>query len=202
MTAESEPTCKVDRVAAKWGLEGIDRRLRTRRDAGDSLRDLETYFNESVLAAALEETQEATVDGEAANLYRLLTDSDVSAGKRVEAESKLRHNGIEPDALEADFVSYQTVRTHFNDCLDTATERGTGITVADARTTVLKLVSRTESVASRTVDRLVRSNALTITAPSVTVSIRVACAECNDEYSFTGLLDQESCSCGGESNAD
>ncbi|WP_324759374.1 rod-determining factor RdfA [Haloarcula sp. GH36] len=202
MTAESEPTCKIDRVAAKWDLKGIDRRLRARRAAGDSLRDLETYFNESVVAAALDRAQAETVDGEAANLYRLLTGADVSAGKRVDAESKLRRNGIDPEPLADDFVSYQTVRTHFNDCLETPTERETTLTVDDARTTVLKLVSRTESVAHRTIDRLVRSGALTIPAPSVTVSLRVACSECNNEYSFTRLLDRGGCSCGGESGRD
>lgn len=195
MAPESNDACKVDRVSARWSLSGIDDRLRERFEDGESLRDLETYYNEAVLRAAMESAGMETIDGEVSNLYRLLTDDAVSAGGRVDAASRLERNGVDRASLVDDFVSYGTIRTHLSDCLDVRTGRDETVTVDGERTTVLKLVSRTESVAGRTVERLAERTGLTIPAPSVTVSVRVACLECNSEYSFTGLLDRGGCSC-------
>jgi hypothetical protein len=136
-----------------------------------------------------------TIEGEASNLYRLLTDESVTAGKRVDAESRLRRNGVEADAVVGDFVSYQTVRNHLNDCLGVETARDSTPSVADTRSTVHKLVSRVESVTLRSIERLRGHGKLSIVDPSVTVSVRVACSECNDEYTFAGLLEKSSCSC-------
>lgn len=197
MDATSDATCKLDRVAAKWGVTEADTELRERWAAGDSLRDLETRFNEAVLEAAMSSAGTDALDGEVANLYRLLTDEGVRPEKRIDAQSRLRRHGLDPEELVDDFVSYQTVRTHLNDCLGVSTERDTSLSVAEGRTTVYKLVSRAESVTERTIERLAREGSLSIGTPSVTLSIRVACSECNDEFTFTQLLDRRGCSCEG-----
>lgn len=197
MEATSDATCKLDRVAAKWGMPEIDSELRERREAGDSLRDLETLFNEAVLGAAMASAGTDPLDGEVANLYRLLRDDGVRPEKRIDAQSRLRRHGLDPEELVDDFVSYQTVRTHLNDCLGVSTERETSLSVAEGRTTVFKLVSRAESVTQRTIERLARDGPLSIGTPSVTLSIRIACSECNAEYTFTQLLDRRGCSCEG-----
>ena len=187
--------CKIDRVARERELDELDQRLLERRDAGASLRDLETYHNRKVLEAALNEAGMDTLEGEVENLYRLLTDDDVSVGTRVEARSRLERNGVDPDAVTDDFVSYQTVRTHLNDCLDVDTERTGRIDRTDAKNVVFKLLSRTESITTRTIDRLRTSGHLTIENPEVTLSLRVACTECGEEYTFTRLVDRGRCSC-------
>jgi len=196
--SESREGCKIDSVAEEWGVTAVDEQLQERWSDGESLRSLEELFNERVLRAALTAAGIETIDGESSNLYRLLTDDDVTAGKRIDAESRLRRNGVDPDAIRDDFVSYQTVRTHLNECLGVQTARESTFTEADARSTVYKLVSRTESVALRTIERLCGQEQLSITAPSVTVSVRVACSECNDEYTFSTLLDAGTCSCAEE----
>jgi len=193
--APHEESCKVDRVSAKWNLNDVDDRLRERRANDDSLRTLETFYNETVLEAAMEAAGMDPIDGAVSNLYRLLTDDSVSPGKRLDAESRLRRNGVDPSALDDDFVSHVTVRTHLNDCLDVATDRGGTLSVDEGRTRVLKIVSRTESVARQTVDRLTAAGRLSIPAPSVTVSVRVGCTECNAEYTFSRLLDRGGCAC-------
>lgn len=190
-----ETGCKVDRVAERWDL-AIDDDLRERRAAGESLRDLETYVNERLLRAALRSVDADPLDGEAANLYRLLTDEAVSAGQRVDAEARLRRTGLDPETVTDDFVSYGTVRTHLNECLGVETTRESRLDPDEARTTVLKLLSRTESVTERTVTRLANQGSLTIPAPSVTLGLRVACEECGDEYTFAQLLSRGGCSCG------
>lgn len=198
MQRTSDGGCKIDRVSEARGLTDIDDRLTTRWADGESLRDLEQFFNQTVLRTAMASAGMETIDGEPSNLYRLLTDDEVTAGKRVDAESRLRRHGIDPDTLTDDFVSYQTVRTHLNDCLGVETARESTLTVAQARNTVYKLVSRVESVTMRTIERLCRQETISITAPSVTVSIRVACSECNDEYTFSTLLERANCSCSEE----
>jgi hypothetical protein len=198
MPETSNGGCKIDRVVQARGLTDIEDRLERRWSDGKSLRELERFFNETVLQAAMAEAGMETIDGESSNLYRLLTDDKVSAGKQVDAESRLRRNGVDPDSLTDDFVSYQTVRTHLNDCLGIQTTRESSFTASEARSTVHKLVSRLESVTLRTIDRLCRDERLSIVAPSVTVSVRVACSECQDEYTFSTLLDRGACSCSEE----
>ena len=195
MPRTSDRGCKIDRVLEERGLPDIEERLETRWSNGDSLRELEQFFNKTVLRTAMRNAGMEILDGEPSNLYRLLSDNEVTAGKRVDAESKLRRNGVDPDTVTDDFVSYQTVRTHLNDCLGVQTTRESTFTVDDARSTVHKLVSRLESVTLRSIERLTREDTVSIPAPSVTVSVRVACSECNDEYSFATLLDRGSCSC-------
>lgn len=195
MQGTSDGGCKIDKVIEARGLSDIEGRLRTRWEDGESLRDLEQFFNEAVLRTAMLSAGMETIDGESSNLYRLLTDDDVSAGKRVDVEARLRRNGVDPDRVTDDFVSYQTVRTHLNDCLGIQTARDSTLAVGDARNTVHKLVSRVESVTLRTIERLCRQDTVRIASPSVSVSVRVACSECNDEYTFSALLAQGSCSC-------
>lgn len=202
MSESSGTRCKIDRVSEKWHLDGMDDQLRDRWATGASLRDLETFYNVTVLRSAMQSADMDTLDGEASNLYRLLTDDEVSAGKQVDAESRLKKNGLDPSTVSSDFVSYQTVRTHLNECLSVETTRDTQLPISDARNTVLKLLSRTESVTGRTIERLAKQNSLTITSPSVTVSVRVACSECNDEYTFSQLLARGGCSCRTEEEPD
>lgn len=195
MQGTSDGGCKIDKVIESRGLTDMEERLQTRWADGASLRELERFFNEAVLRAAMKSAGMETIDGESSNLYRLLTDDEVTAGKRVDAESKLLRNGVDPGTVTNDFVSYQTVRTHLNDCLGIQTARENTLTIGEARNTVHKLVSRIESVTLRTIERLCRQGTLGIAAPSVTVSVRVACSECNDKYTFSTLLTQRTCSC-------
>lgn len=129
---------KIDRVSETWGLERIGDRLRERRADGNSLRDLDPYFSEAVLRSAMESAGMDTLPGEQSYLYRLLTDDDVGAGKRVDAESRLRRAGRDPSSVTGDFVSYQTVRAHLNDCLDVETTREAHLAVGEARNTGAK----------------------------------------------------------------
>ncbi|MFB6117244.1 rod-determining factor RdfA [Halosegnis sp.] len=194
MVSERTDGCKIDRVAERRSLANIDDRLRTRRRDGASLRALATFYNQSVLRAAMEGAEMEPLDGEVENLHRLLTDEDVTAGARVDAEARLSRNGVDPAAVTDDFVSHVTVQNHLTDCLGMTTD--TQLTDAvDARESVMKLRSRLATVAESTLERLSRRGDIAVTTPSVTVSLRVNCAECNDAYSFSRLLDRGGCSC-------
>jgi hypothetical protein len=58
------------------------------------------------------------------------------------------------------------------------------------------LLSRTESVTERTITRLADQGSVAIPEPSVTLSLRVACENYGDEFTFSQFLDRGSCSCG------
>jgi len=195
MSGKSETTCKVDRVAEVRGLSELDDQLRERWTGGTSLRDLETYVNEQVLRAAMRTAGMDPIDGEVATLYRILSNDEVSVGERVTAESRLERNGVDLAEVRDDFVSYGTVRTHLRDCLNVETSREESFDVDDARRTVLRLLSRTEAVTERTIERLTNTDALTVPDPSVGLSLRVACGDCGDEYTFSELLRRGGCSC-------
>jgi hypothetical protein len=196
MSNSGERTCKVDRVTEAWNLENMDERLRRRRENSNaSLRDLEEFFNQEVLEAALRDARADMVEGEVENTYRLLTGEDVSSGAQVEIKDRLERSGVDSEAVTTDFVSYQTIRSHFRNCLDINTDRKTTVTPTDGKNTVFKLLSRTEVITKRTIDRLRSAGHLTVGEVDVTLSLRVTCTECGEEYTFARLIDRGNCDC-------
>lgn len=189
-------TCKIDRIIERRGLDGLDEELvRRRRADGASLRDLESVINRRVLAAALRDERVETIQGEVENLYRLLTAEAVSAGARTEAIDRLERNGIDAEALQDDFVSYQTVRTHLRDCIGLETGRESSIDRGAAENTVLGFLTRSETVIEGTLSRLRSAGELHTGDLDLSVNARVACQECGREYTVSQLLDRGSCAC-------
>jgi len=196
MSGDDRRECKVDRVCEKWGLDNVDAKLREQRQNSEaSLRDLESYFNQQVLEAAMREARAEMIDGEVENTYRLLTADDVSSGSRVEIKDRLRRSGMDPEAVTSDFVSYQTIRTHLQECLGVNTSIESEFDISDAKNIVFKLLSRTEVITERTIDRLRSSGHLTTGDINVTLSLRIVCTECGEEYTFSRLLKRGQCGC-------
>jgi hypothetical protein len=196
MTGSGDHACKVDRVSEKWDLDDIDERLRRHREVSDeSLRDLEAFFNQRVLEAAMRDARAETIEGEVKNVYRVLTEDGVSSGSRVEVENRLERIGVDPEAVMSDFVSYQSIRTHLRSCLDIDTGQETELTPTDGKNTVFKLLSRTEAVTKRTVDRLRSAGHVTVGDVDVRSSLRITCSECGEEYTFSRLVDRGGCRC-------
>ncbi|WP_433634204.1 rod-determining factor RdfA [Halomicrococcus sp. NG-SE-24] len=201
MTGDGDRACKIDRVSEKRNLDSIDEQLQERReDSGASLRDLEEYFNQRVLEAAMRDGDVEVVDGDAEHTFRLLTADTVSSGTEIEVRDRLRRAGVDPEAVIDDFVSYQTVRTHLRECLNVDTSNDSELTPTDAKNTVFKLMSRTELITERTIDRLRSAGGLTIGDVDVTLSLRVACTECGEEYPFSRLVDRGGCRCDSSRN--
>lgn len=190
--------CKIGRVSRRRELEEVDEMLKESWKAGSSLRDLEEQYNHHVLEVTMRDADVETLQGEVKNLYRLLTDDDVSAGMQIEARSRLEQHGVDPDTVTDDFVSYQTIRTHLRSCLEVDTQRESTVTKSGAKNTVLKLLSRTESITKRTIEQLCTNDLLTVGNAYVTLSLRVSCTDCGEEYSFTRLLERGHCSCSAE----
>ncbi|MBX0288420.1 hypothetical protein EGH22_18985 [Halomicroarcula sp. F28] len=196
VSGEASCACKIGRTAETYGIDDIDRLLRDRRAEGASLRRLETVVNEAVLRAALEETG-THVPGDVTDIYRTLTDGETSAGVRTETRAWLSRVGVDPDDLEGDFVSYQTVRTHLRECLDVDTTRESTLSVDDAVGTIEWARSRSEGIVRRTVERLDETDGFHTGTVDVTHVVRVSCGDCGASYPVERFLDRGGCDCGG-----
>jgi len=176
-----------DRLEARWTAEG-DERL--------SLRDLADLFNERLLHAALERAGASTIDGEVENLYRLLTDDDVSSGMRTEAKARLERDGLDVDGLERDFVTYQAIRSYLVDYRDAEYVESQGTDRVEKVTdTVQRLQSRTRTVAERSLEQLRDTDRLTLGRFRLFVEVDVLCEDCGAQYGVTELLERGGCDC-------
>jgi hypothetical protein len=191
---------KVARVINDYALEGMGELLeRSWLGEGEperSLRALADHFNRSVLEARMREAGLNPLDGEVDNMYRLLTDDDVSAGHQAEAVARLEREGIDPETLRGDFVSHQAIHTyltkHRQAEFPTPDE---GDRTASALDTILSTRGRLDSVVTQTLENLARSGTITLGDPDVTVSVTVYCDECESQYEVGDLLDRGGCDC-------
>lgn len=189
--------CKIERVCERRGLPTLADRLVDRRTETDaSLRDLERVFNREVLATAMRAAGMELLEDEAANVYRLLTDEDVSHAARTEARDRLARAGVDVEAVEGDFVTYGTIRTHLRECAGIDTGREVTVDAATVSDTIFKLFGRTEAVTERELARLAESDGFDAGDLTVSLTARVACEGCGEEYGLRRLLEGGGCGCG------
>jgi hypothetical protein len=138
------------------------------------------------------------LDGEVENLYGLLTDDDVSGGVRIEAENRLKRNGIDVDDLRRNFVTHQAVHTYltkYRGASKRRTKRGDEERLEKARETIRRLQSRLAAVTETTLNQLTNGSNFTLGTTSVFVDIRVLCEECGTQFSLPDLLANGGCDC-------
>jgi len=176
-----------DRLESLWTSDGSER---------ESLRALADRFNERVLEVTITDAGMSTVDGEVANLYRLLTDDDVSSGNRIEACRRLEQNGIDIEQLKRDFVTYQAIRSYLKEYRDAQYEDESETDRTDSVIgTIQRLQSRTRSVAKQSLDRLRGADRITLGEFRLFIDISVHCEECNSQYGFVELVRRGGCDC-------
>ena len=198
--SSSERRGKVKRVIDEYGLDGMGERL-ARRWRGDdgprhSLRELADEFNREVLAAAMEKAELRPLDGEVQNLYRLLTDDEVSGGQRAQAEVKLERNEIDPDDLTRDFVSHQAIHTYLTK------HRGVELPEDDGEDrsrrkaeTIQRTRGRLQSVTESALEALLTDEELVLGDFDVLVPVQVYCEDCDRQFDVADLLERGGCDC-------
>ncbi|MFB6160237.1 MAG: rod-determining factor RdfA [Haloferacaceae archaeon] len=191
--ASADDGCKVDRVAAAYGLSDLDDLLRARHAEGASLRDLAAVVDARVLEAAVEAAG-ADLAGDGLALREALV-GDVPPERRADVRDRLRYAGVDLDAVESDFVSHQTVATHLRDCLGVDTSRDGVETVEAGREVMERTRERTERVVGGTLDRLRRVDALDGGEFRVSASLTVTCERCGRTHRVGDLLDRGGCAC-------
>lgn len=191
---------KVATLIEEYGLEGLGAELERRWTGAegerDGLRTLAVAFNRRLLEAAMAEAGMEPLEGEAANLYRLLTGDAATSGTRTETEARLRREGVDVDGLREAFVSYQAVRTYLTGVRGASYEPSDGGTAA-ARESVEKLVGRTTAVVRRRLEQL-RGEGLTLGSFRVRTAVTVYCEDCRTRYRAGELLRRGGCDCGRE----
>lgn len=179
-----------DRLEALWTADGSER---------ESLRALADRFNKRLLDAAITDAGMSTVDGEVANIYRLLTDEDVSSGNRIEARRRLEQHGVHVDQIERDFVTYQAIRSYLKEYRDAQYEDGNSADRTDSVIdTIQRLKSRTRSVAERSLDQLRGAGHITLGEFRLFIDVSVHCEECETQYEFVELVKRGGCDCEAE----
>jgi hypothetical protein len=193
---------KVSRVARRYGLDGIDRALVerwTREQDRYSLRQLADYFNERVVAAAMAEAGVAPLDGEVGNTLRLLTDEDVSAGKRTQARSRLEQQGVDVARLTEDLVSYQAINRHLKERLGVDRDAGSGDVDPGAKLdSILALQNRTAVVTETKLEQLRDTDEFRMGELDVYVDVSVTCSDCLRTLSVREFFDRGGCDCSRE----
>jgi hypothetical protein len=189
---------KVERVIDEYDLDGLGAELEARwLGEGDdrwSLRDLADWFNRQLLTAALERAGSMPLDGEVANVYRILRDDDASTGMVTSVRRRLEREGIDVEALQRDFVSHQTIHTYLRDHRDVA-RPDEQIRVADEKRTIGKLEGRTAAVTENSLDRLRDAGEIDLGEFEVFTRVEVLCVDCGAQYEAGRLLDRGGCDC-------
>jgi murein tripeptide amidase MpaA len=197
---ESPRQSKVRRVITDRELEDLgaelERRWTAEGPSGMSLRELADLFNQRALRATMEREGMQVLEGEAENIYELLTSDDVSVGSRVQVERRLEREGIDVQSLTSDFVSHQAVYTYLKK------HRGASAPTSEAATdmktqqvTIQRLRNRLIAVVTNTIESLRANGQLTLGAFDVFVSVQVRCDDCGKQLMVADLFEQGGCEC-------
>lgn len=174
-----------DELARYWLGESVERR---------SLRQLATLFNERLVQAAMEDAGMSPLDGEAANVYELLSGEDATSGASTRAERRLEREGVDVDRLRTEFVSHQAIHTYLTDVR--GVEHSTEPEGIESRIeTIQRLVGRTRSVSAGVVEGLAEAGDVDIGQFEVTADVYVTCRDCNNRYELTAFLRRGHCDC-------
>ncbi|MFC3476725.1 rod-determining factor RdfA [Halobacterium litoreum] len=195
-----ETDCKVGRLLVEYGLEDagddLERRWTADGEARASLRELADDFNRRLVRAALADAGRNPVDADVAATYEVLAGDDASEGVRTQKRLELSRDGVDVDALLADFVSHQAVHTYLREYRG-AEQDGDADQIATDVERLRRLQSRVASVAEDAVERSANADRIAVGDADVLVDVRVLCRDCGAAYDATELLSRGGCDCDG-----
>ena len=190
---------KVARLLDEYGFETLGTELERRWTAeGDqrmSLRDLADYFNQKLLDAALAEAGVHPLAGEVENTYRLLTDEDVPTTHLTRTRRQLAREGVDLEALQSDFVTYQAIRTYLKNVRGAEQPTDSRPRPAIEVENIQQLRGRTIRVTEGKLEQLVDGNHLTLGEFRVFAELNVLCEDCGTQHDVEELLRRGSCDC-------
>lgn len=191
---------KVARVIREYDLDGMGERLEAEwtgeRGERTSLRDLADEFNRAVLEAAIRDGGGAVAEHDLESTYRTLTDDDVSRADEMRKQRELEEMGVDPDAVQSDFVTHQAVHTYLTEYRDAELPDDTEAAAERKAAVLERLQGRTSAVAESSIDVLTSNGELTDRDYEVFVDVRVVCSDCGTDYAAGELLRQGGCDCG------
>jgi hypothetical protein len=192
---------KVARLIDEYDLVGMGDELEqrwTRTENRSSLRQLADYFNRQLLQTVIDSKGRRLLDGEINNLYRLLTDEDVTSGGRQDARNRLEQEGIDIEKLENDFVTYQSIRTYLKNYRGVSpsnTQSSPADRIDRRRSSIQRLGTRLVDVTEQSLRELANASILTLGEFEVIVTVRVHCTSCDTQLPVAELLANHGCEC-------
>lgn len=188
--------CKVERVTRKYNIENInDDLIRLRGEESASLRDLEDYMNKRILEAAIESSTLDTTKYDIEHIFNILTEDEPELEELRNVERKLIRNDIDPDEIESSFLTYNTIRNHFHECLGKNTSVNNEPSFEKNVQTLTSLYSRTEIVFNDSLKRLHEYDMLKMGEPDIYIEINVECGKCGNVHDAFELLKAGGCEC-------
>lgn len=202
--------CKIAKVANKYGLRPyLEEQLgeEWKDPDGSSLREIARKFNRELLRKALADTGEVPLDGQVESIYKTLQgEDDGTKGERERTRRHLRRDGVNPEQIEADFVSYRTVDRHFKNCEDRTKVRPEPPAKEEATESALNRVralqSRLEAVSEKTIGDLTKAGHVDIEDFDVNVGVKVTCTHCGDRYPIHEIIEHGCPTCGTDQTED
>jgi hypothetical protein len=197
---DAATTCKVDEVVDRYDLERADPRYESLNegllhrwrgsDGRDAVgyRPLTEWFHKRLLRRVYDEHGRETLGERIEHEYRALTGDDEIL--REEVVESLAADDIDAAAIREDLVSWGTMRTHLQECLEGTkpSEPSSGDwereTVAMARSFATEKVEQAVSSLSSKNDLAGREDV------SVAVEVQLACAHCPTRVPFEVALDR------------
>ncbi|WP_276259111.1 rod-determining factor RdfA [Haloglomus litoreum] len=190
---------KVQRLIDQYELGDYGAQLERAWTAGEdrrSLRQLADEFNVRILATKLVDAGAEPLEGEATNMYRLLTEDDVSSGVRRQTEARLEQHGLDPATVREEFVSHTSIHTYltkWRDASPPTDDADRGPTVRDR---INRLETRLTAVAEQGIDSLENAGEVRVGDMDVIVETRAHCRGCGRRYRVGELLERGGCHCG------
>lgn len=190
---------KVTRLIDEHTLESLGPELERLWTAdGDerlSLRALADRFNRRLLEAKMTDAGMQPLSGEVENTYRLLTDDNVSSADETRARRQLDRNGLDPDAVVRDFVSYQAIRTYLREHRGAEHDTNDRPRTAVEAEAIRGLQGRTRTVTADKLEQLRSGDHVEIGDFRVFTEVNVLCEDCGTRYEIGDLLERGGCEC-------
>jgi len=191
---------KIERVAARYGIDGIGAELEERWTADgneSSTRQLAKYFNKSVVRAAMRDAGATPLASELEAIYVALSADGADTAERVEVRERLSEYDIDAESLSGDFVSHQTVYNYLTECRGAVYKSTSDPTdrLRKANESVQRVKGRMVAIASRNLDTLRKADLLTLGEYDVVGEINVYCRDCGQRYGMRELIQNRGCDC-------
>ena len=192
---------KVARLIDEYGLHELGpemERLWTADENRRSLRSLADYFNQQLLESVVEEHDLQLLDGELENIYRLLTDDEVSSADRTRVCRRLEREGIAINDFKSNFVTYQAIRSYLKTHRNAEYTPEESDPIERQKTNIQQLQGRVTSVTEGNLEQLRASDQITLGEFRTLANVQVICEDCNAQFDVLELLDRGGCDCGDQ----
>ena len=189
---------KIVRILGKYDLDGLGDELVQGWTASEdraSLRELAKNINLLVLSTRMQEVGMDPVEGEVENIYRLITDEEVSPGNYTQAKRRLERHGIDVEDLTNDFVSRQAVHTYLTKYRNATYPERSGDRLKRDSEYLYNLKRRIRTITENKLQSLVETDRLALGEFTVVLDLQVFCEKCQSQYDVVELLERGGCDC-------